>query len=72
VNPGEPFGPSGRDFVRLSYAVDDGRLREGLRRLIEFVRDIRKEPERPADEPVATTADSEQPTPAPEPALVEG
>jgi aminotransferase len=37
VNPGEPFGPSGRYYVRLSYAGEDGRLREGLSRLAEFV-----------------------------------
>lgn len=38
VTPGEHFGPSGSGFVRLSYATEDGRLREGLGRLAEFVR----------------------------------
>jgi aspartate/methionine/tyrosine aminotransferase len=38
VVPGELFGPGGLGFVRLSYATDDGRLREGLTRLVEFVR----------------------------------
>ncbi len=38
VSPGEFFGPSGARHVRLSYAVEDGRLREGLSRLAEFVR----------------------------------
>jgi aspartate/methionine/tyrosine aminotransferase len=38
VWPGEFFGPSGRGHIRLSYAVEDGRLREGLARLGEFVR----------------------------------
>jgi aspartate/methionine/tyrosine aminotransferase len=33
VNPGSPFGPSGERFIRLSYATDEGRLREGLDRL---------------------------------------
>lgn len=36
VNPGSPFGPSGERFVRLSFATDEGRLREGLSRLAEF------------------------------------
>jgi hypothetical protein len=33
VNPGSPFGPSGDRFIRLSYATDEGRLREGLDRM---------------------------------------
>jgi aspartate/methionine/tyrosine aminotransferase len=37
VMPGEFFGPSGSGYVRLSYAVDEGRLREGLNRLAEFM-----------------------------------
>jgi aspartate/methionine/tyrosine aminotransferase len=37
VNPGHVFGPSGTNFVRISFATDDGRLREGLNRLAEFV-----------------------------------
>jgi aspartate/methionine/tyrosine aminotransferase len=40
VTPGEFFGPAGKDFVRISYATDAGRLREGLTRLEEFVREI--------------------------------
>jgi aspartate/methionine/tyrosine aminotransferase len=40
--PGAPFGPSGGDFVRLSYAAEDGRLREGLTRLADFVRELRE------------------------------
>jgi aspartate/methionine/tyrosine aminotransferase len=38
LTPGEHFGPSGSAFVRLSYAAEDGRLREGLGRLAGFVR----------------------------------
>jgi aspartate/methionine/tyrosine aminotransferase len=41
VWPGEHFGPSGTGYVRLSYAVEDGRLREGLARLTDFVRELR-------------------------------
>jgi aspartate/methionine/tyrosine aminotransferase len=38
VWPGSFFGPSGRDHIRLSYALEEGRLTEGLRRLTEFLR----------------------------------
>ncbi|HEY1859769.1 MAG TPA: pyridoxal phosphate-dependent aminotransferase [Gemmataceae bacterium] len=37
VTPGDLFGPSGKGYVRLSYAAEDGRLREGLRRLAQFM-----------------------------------
>jgi aspartate/methionine/tyrosine aminotransferase len=37
VNPGSPFGPSGERFVRVSFATDEGRLREGLNRLAGFL-----------------------------------
>lgn len=39
VWPGDHFGPSGTDYVRISYATDEGRLHQGLTRLVEFVRD---------------------------------
>jgi aspartate/methionine/tyrosine aminotransferase len=38
--PGALFGPSGGDYVRLSYATEDGRLREGLTRLADFIREL--------------------------------
>ncbi len=38
VLPGDLFGPSGTNFVRISYAADDGRLEEGLNRIAEHVR----------------------------------
>ena len=44
VWPGELFGPSGEHHVRLSYAAEDGRLREGLGRMAEFVRELRLRP----------------------------
>ena len=44
VWPGNYFGPSGSSFVRLSFAAEDGRLREGLGRLGELVRELRAEP----------------------------
>jgi aspartate/methionine/tyrosine aminotransferase len=40
VTPGDHFGPSGPGYVRISYATEDGRLREGLGRLTEFVRSL--------------------------------
>jgi aminotransferase len=42
VNPGEPFGPSGEDCIRVSYATEEGRLREGLQRLATFMDELRK------------------------------
>jgi aspartate/methionine/tyrosine aminotransferase len=41
VNPGEPFGPSGSDYIRISFAAEEGRLREGIARVVEFVREWR-------------------------------
>jgi aspartate/methionine/tyrosine aminotransferase len=38
VTPGDLFGPSGKGFVRISYAADDGRLEEGLNRLAEHLK----------------------------------
>jgi aspartate/methionine/tyrosine aminotransferase len=40
VTPGEFFGASGAGYVRLSYAAEDGRLREGLSRLAEFMSEL--------------------------------
>jgi aspartate/methionine/tyrosine aminotransferase len=39
VTPGDHFGPSGPGHIRLSYAADDGRLREGLTRLADLLRE---------------------------------
>jgi aspartate/methionine/tyrosine aminotransferase len=41
VGPGCAFGPSGSGHVRVSFAADDGRLREGLARLAAFVGGLR-------------------------------
>lgn len=41
VSPGELFGPGGSGYIRLSYATEDGRLREGLSRLADFVQGLR-------------------------------
>ena len=42
VGPGCAFGPSGKNFVRVSFAPEDGRLREGLSRLGRFVESLRE------------------------------
>jgi len=41
VTPGDLFGPSGTGYIRLSYALDDGRLHEALARLTTFVDALR-------------------------------
>ncbi len=41
VGPGCVFGPSSANSVRLSFAIEDGRLREGLSRLATFVAKLR-------------------------------
>src|SRR5438105_2266919 len=48
VSPGDLFGPSGSGFIRISYATDEGRLREGLNRLADFLRCPRSVPVREA------------------------
>ena len=40
LSPGRLYGPSGSGHVRLSYAAEDGRLREGLSRLADFVQGL--------------------------------
>ncbi|HSQ58620.1 MAG TPA: pyridoxal phosphate-dependent aminotransferase, partial [Gemmata sp.] len=37
VGPGCAFGPSGGGHIRVSFAAEDGRLREGLARMASFV-----------------------------------
>jgi aspartate/methionine/tyrosine aminotransferase len=44
VGPGAVFGPSGVGHVRVSFAAEDGRLREGLTRMAAFVAGLRGEP----------------------------
>lgn len=61
VGPGCAFGPGGTGHVRVSFAADDGRLREGLTRLAAFVNTLRNPApaapvaEAPAEEPPAET-----------------
>lgn len=51
VGPGCAYGPSGTGHVRLGFAGDDGRLREGLARLAAFVGRL-KNPSTPQPEAV--------------------
>lgn len=41
VQAGDLFGPSGKNFVRISFATESGRLAEGLNRLVKFVEELR-------------------------------
>ena len=41
VGPGSAYGPSGKDYVRISFAAEEGRLREGLNRLARFVAELK-------------------------------
>lgn len=45
VGPGAAFGPSGAGFVRVSFAAEDGRTREGLSRLAAFVAGLSGKPD---------------------------
>jgi aspartate/methionine/tyrosine aminotransferase len=40
VTPGDLFGPSGIGYVRISFATEDGRLREGLNRIAAFLQKL--------------------------------
>jgi aspartate/methionine/tyrosine aminotransferase len=69
VGPGVAFGPSGAGHVRVSFAADDGRLREGLNRMAAFVAGLKAPPvppksETPAEEPAETPKDAEERKPA--------
>jgi len=44
LTAGDLFGPSGLGYVRLSFAGDEGRLREGLARLADFMAQIVPKP----------------------------
>lgn len=63
VGPGVAFGPSGAGHVRVSFAADDGRLREGLNRLAAFVARLKTPTavppsEEPAEENAEAPADA--------------
>jgi aspartate/methionine/tyrosine aminotransferase len=64
VGPGGAFGPSGAGFVRVSFAAEDGRLREGLKRLAAFVAELRGEPIVPTAPTLDTPAATEERPPS--------
>ncbi len=41
VGPGCAFGPGGEGHIRISFAADDGRLREGLVRMATFIEKLK-------------------------------
>lgn len=73
VGPGCAFGPGGEGHVRVGFAGDDGRLREGLTRLAVFVDRLRSPlalpamPVPPVEEPVAVEPKAEEAAEAPKP-----
>lgn len=73
VGPGSAFGPSGMDFVRISFAEEDGRLREGLTRMAQFVAALKGQPvvtaERVTMETPPANAEPTETTPEREPAF---
>lgn len=53
VRAGDLFGPGGKNFVRLSFALEAGRLNEGLNRLVKFVEELKSPaPSKSAELPV--------------------
>lgn len=66
VQPGCAFGPGGAGHVRISFAADDGRLREGLARLAAFANGLRTPAAvkaEPAVEEPAVPSPEEEPKP---------
>ena len=67
VGPGCAFGPSGAGHIRVSFATDDGRLREGLSRMGAFVERLKNPtaaPAPPASEESTEDSPKEEPKPA--------
>ncbi|HET6572076.1 MAG TPA: pyridoxal phosphate-dependent aminotransferase [Fimbriiglobus sp.] len=66
VGPGCAFGPDAAGFVRVSFAAEDGRLREGLKRLAAFVAGLKGQPvvqaERVQSEEKAAKVDERPPS----------
>jgi aspartate/methionine/tyrosine aminotransferase len=60
VGPGCAFGPGGSGHIRISFAADDGRLREGLARMEVFIERLKNPtpaaPTSTETEPVAEEA----------------
>ena len=41
VSPGDAFGPAGNDYIRICFAVAEGHLKEGLRRICNHIKSLR-------------------------------
>jgi aspartate/methionine/tyrosine aminotransferase len=41
VSPGIAFGPSGKDYIRICFAVADNHLKEGLKRICDHIRELK-------------------------------
>lgn len=61
VGAGVAFGPSGMDRVRISFATDDGRLREGLTRMAAFVARVKNLTAAPKSEELVEEPAAEMP-----------
>ena len=71
VGPGYVYGPGGTGQVRIGFAGDDGRLREGLNRMAAFVTRLRnpaapRPVEADMETPAGVVADEAPGGPAPE------
>ncbi len=76
VGPGCAFGPSGAGHIRIGFAGDDGRLREGLARMAAFIGRLKNPtattpsaPEEPQTEAEATVPKPEDAAEKPQPAF---
>jgi aspartate/methionine/tyrosine aminotransferase len=41
VSPGDAFGPAGNDYIRICFAAAEGHLREGLKRICDYIKSLR-------------------------------
>jgi aspartate/methionine/tyrosine aminotransferase len=41
VVPGSAFGPGGQGHIRISFGLEEERLREGLKRLLGFLEKLK-------------------------------
>ena len=62
VGPGCAYGPSGANYVRVSFAVEEGRLREGLTRMGRFVEGLKNPEPKVVAARVATTSAAMEPS----------
>ncbi|MFB0544844.1 MAG: aminotransferase class I/II-fold pyridoxal phosphate-dependent enzyme, partial [Asgard group archaeon] len=39
IIPGDPFGPGGEHHIRVSFATSSEQIKEGLKRLVQFIKE---------------------------------